>query len=150
MRVLHLAARVADPVLLGLLLAHGSAGAAGLRAVDAQGRVPMEYAWYGAARALKELGVEGFENINRCWVRFDEKAHAVLNSNTLAQYVVAAIAPDFLVPMGEQTGETDRLAFNPQTMAEIVEGFLRTHIPRNEPRLGARRWRRSRPPCWPR
>ncbi|MCA9544704.1 MAG: lamin tail domain-containing protein [Myxococcales bacterium] len=59
-----------------------------------------------------------------------------LNGNTLAQYVTATMAPDALRPLSELTGETDRLAFRPQTMAEIVEGFLRTHIPRSDPRLG--------------
>ncbi len=59
-----------------------------------------------------------------------------LNGNTLARYVDAAVAPEWLVPLSDLTGETDRLAFRPQTMAEIVEGFLRTHIPRSDPRLG--------------
>lgn len=61
-----------------------------------------------------------------------------LNRNKFARYVDAAMAPDDLEPLPAYGGaeEAAKLAFRPQTMAEIVEGFLATHIPRRDPRLG--------------
>jgi hypothetical protein len=59
-----------------------------------------------------------------------------LNDNVYAKYVEATMAPGSLKSMAEITGESDRLAFRPQTMAEIVAGFLATHIPRADERLG--------------
>ncbi|MBU1430362.1 lamin tail domain-containing protein [Myxococcota bacterium] len=63
------------------------------------------------------------------------------NDNSYAQYVKAAIAPEDLRPLptyagAAQADEEARLAFRPLTMPEIVEGFLKTHIPRNDARLG--------------
>jgi len=64
-----------------------------------------------------------------------------MNSNSLARYVEATMAPETLLPLPEYGGslqaqEDEKLAFRPLTMVEIVEGFLKTHIPRNDPRLG--------------
>jgi len=64
-----------------------------------------------------------------------------MNSNDLAHYVDATLAPDSLQPLPEYAGdlkaeESQKLAFRPLTMVEIVEGFLKTHIPRNDERLG--------------
>jgi len=64
-----------------------------------------------------------------------------MNSNGLARHVEAALAPATLLPLPEYAGdrqaeESDKLAFRPLTMVEIVEGFLKTHIPRNDERLG--------------
>ena len=61
-----------------------------------------------------------------------------LNRNPLAAHVTGTMAPDSLKPMAEYGApeEQSKLAFRPLTMAEIVEGFLKTHIPRNDPRLG--------------
>ncbi len=61
-----------------------------------------------------------------------------LNDNHLAKFVEVTAAPADLKPLPSygDAGEATRLAFRPLTMVEIVEGFLKTHIPRNDPRLG--------------
>lgn len=61
-----------------------------------------------------------------------------LNRNPLAAHVNGTMAPDGLQPLAEYGAaeERSKLAFRPLTMAEIVEGFLKTHIPRSDPRLG--------------
>ena len=109
--LLHLATRSSDPHLLAMLLGSGPAGAGCLRAVDVKGRLPMEYAWYGAARALRKLGVRGFENINECWRRFDEKAHAVLADASLAQRSVEVLCFRMLFRAMGNSANAAALAF---------------------------------------
>jgi hypothetical protein len=109
--LLHLAARSSDPHLIATLLGTGPAGGGCLRAVDMKGRLPMEYAWYGAARALQKLGVRGFENINECWRRFDEKAHAVLADAALAQRSVEVLCFRMLFRAMGNSANAAALAF---------------------------------------
>lgn len=62
-----------------------------------------------------------------------------LNSNQYAQYVWATMADEDLKALpayGADAGETEKLGFRPLTIVEIVEGFLKTHLPRQEPALG--------------
>ena len=62
-----------------------------------------------------------------------------LNSNQYAQYVWGTMADEGLRALPEYSpdaGEKDKLGFRPMTIVEIVEGFLKTHLPRNEPALG--------------
>ncbi len=61
-----------------------------------------------------------------------------LNRNPLAAHVDATMAPDTLEPLPSygHADEEAKLAFRPLTMAGIVEGFLKTHIPRSDERLG--------------
>jgi hypothetical protein len=61
-----------------------------------------------------------------------------LNENKRAALVKLALAPEDLQPMPEyapaesQAAERAKLAFSPMTMADIVEQFLRTHVPREQ------------------
>lgn len=63
-------------------------------------------------------------------------AFTEMNDNPRVQMVEAAVAPDDLQPCPEYAPEhvrdelRRRIAFQPMTMADIVEQFLRTHIPR--------------------
>lgn len=62
-----------------------------------------------------------------------------LNQNAYARYVAATMAPSDLKPLpsyASDAAEAEKLAFRPMTVVEIVEGFLKTHLPRNEPALG--------------
>lgn len=62
-----------------------------------------------------------------------------LNSNQYAQYVWATMADEGLRALpsyADDASEKDKLGFRPMTIVEIVEGFLKTHLPRNEPALG--------------
>ncbi len=62
-------------------------------------------------------------------------AFTSLNRNPYVAFVQLALAPEDLqsVPAyADSPEETEKLAFNPMTMSDIVEQFLRLHIPREE------------------
>lgn len=66
-------------------------------------------------------------------------AFTTMNDNALARFVEATMAPADLAPLpsySTDAAEAEKLAFRPLTVVEIVEGFLKTHLPRNEPALG--------------
>ena len=67
----------------------------------------------------------------------EASAFTELNENDLVRYVELTVAPDDLRPVSSyaddpERAESDgrRLAFKPMTMADIVEEFMRTHLPR--------------------
>ncbi len=66
----------------------------------------------------------------------EDSAFITMNSNTRVHMVEAALAPEDLKPCAdyapEQVRESARqkISFQPMTMADIVEQFLRTHVPR--------------------
>src|SRR5690349_1425268 len=63
-------------------------------------------------------------------------AFTELNRNTYARYVDLELAPEDLraaasyAPADRAEVDAQRLAFRPMTMADIIEQFLRTHLPR--------------------
>ncbi len=66
----------------------------------------------------------------------EPSAFTALNDNERARYVEAALAPEWLAPLPEyapaelRDDAMTRLAFQPMTAADIVQQFMRTHIPR--------------------
>jgi len=68
----------------------------------------------------------------------EESAFVRLNDNKRVALVQIGLAPDDLQPMPEYAAaellgaERAKLAFQPMTMADIVEQFLRTHVPREQ------------------
>jgi len=61
---------------------------------------------------------------------------ALDNENKLVALVEMTLAPEDLLaaaeyaPADQQAAEREKIAFKPMTMADIVEQFLRTHVPR--------------------
>jgi hypothetical protein len=68
----------------------------------------------------------------------DPSAFTDRNENNLVSLVKLALAPDELQPIVEyapaniQETERKKLAFQPMTMADIVQQFMRTHVPREQ------------------
>ncbi|MBI3180536.1 MAG: hypothetical protein HYZ28_00075 [Myxococcales bacterium] len=68
----------------------------------------------------------------------DAGAFTRANSNPNVGKISLKLAPDSLRPMTEyappmaREGLKDKLAFQPMTMSDIVEEFMRTHIPREQ------------------
>lgn len=66
----------------------------------------------------------------------EPSAFVEMNDNKRVALVKLALAPEDLYPAPEyapeeiRTEESQRLAFEPMTMADIVDQFLRTHVPR--------------------
>ena len=64
----------------------------------------------------------------------EESAFASMNSNPMIDYVPLTLPSDELKPAYEYAPNPDqlahKLAFKPMTMADIVQQFLRTHVPR--------------------
>jgi|GEM_PF-589272 len=65
----------------------------------------------------------------------EPSAFTDLNDNDEAQWVDVTLAPDNLQPASAYaapgSGAEDKIAFQPMTMADIVVGFMSTHIPRD-------------------
>jgi hypothetical protein len=59
-----------------------------------------------------------------------------MNDNTRVKYVDLTVAPDDLGPAWsyapDAQAESQKLAFKPMTMADIIQHFLRTHVPREQ------------------
>ena len=68
--------------------------------------------------------------------RGESSAFTSLNGNPRARHVLLTVAPDNLAPVSAYapsgSGAENQLAFQPDTMADIVEQFLATHLPRRE------------------
>ncbi len=70
--------------------------------------------------------------------RGEASAFTTLNRNQYARFVRIKIAEDSLgsaasyAPADIRAAEEGKLAFRPMTMSDIVEQFMRTHIPREE------------------
>ncbi len=68
----------------------------------------------------------------------EESAFRAMNANKRVALVEVALAPEDLLPAPEYAPvdlldqERSKLAFQPMTMADILEQFLRTHIPREQ------------------
>lgn len=63
----------------------------------------------------------------------EETTFTTMNDNEYASMVELAIAPEDLESAPAYSGDAadaDRLAFQPMTMADIVEQFMRAHLPR--------------------
>ncbi|MEM6292832.1 MAG: PPC domain-containing protein [Myxococcota bacterium] len=67
--------------------------------------------------------------------RREPSAFTDLNENAEAQWVDVTLAPDSLRPASSYaspgSGAENQIAFQPMTMADIVVGFMATHIPRD-------------------
>ncbi len=64
----------------------------------------------------------------------EASAFTDLNDNDLAALVDATLAPEDLRPAADyapDAADQDKIAFQPMTMADIVESFMATHIPRD-------------------
>jgi len=63
-------------------------------------------------------------------------AFTTMNENSRVKYVELALASEDLRPMPtyapDPTSEGQKLAFKPMTMADILQHFLRTHVPREQ------------------
>lgn len=109
-------------------LAHVSSSAGLHLPLNAKTFVPLvgEDAWKEFARLAKE------HNSGRP-TPFTE-----LNANSFAKHVVLTLADESLdpawsyAPEAIRSAEQQKLAFRPMTMADIVEEFIRTHIPREQ------------------
>jgi len=66
----------------------------------------------------------------------EPSAFTELNDNDKAELVAAVLAPEDLRPAWEYApdamAESAKLAFQPMTMADIIQQFLRTHVPREK------------------
>lgn len=68
----------------------------------------------------------------------DPQAFTTENSNPHIGKVKIGLAPETLMPMTDyapglsRAGLADKLAFQPMTMSDIVEQFMRTHLPREQ------------------
>lgn len=66
----------------------------------------------------------------------EASAFTELNENEYAELVTASLAPEDLKPAYDYApnaaGESQKLAFKPMTMADIIQQFLRTHVPREQ------------------
>lgn len=100
-----------------------------------------------SAGMIAPLNYATFEGLvsEQTWASFEKelKAHNAgessafleMNRNKRVQLVELALAPDDLQSAAsyDPTGQSDKkLAFQPMTMSDIVEQFLRTHIPREQ------------------
>lgn len=66
----------------------------------------------------------------------EASAFTDLNNNPYADLVKASVAPEELKPAYDYSSssaeEARKLAFKPMTMADIIQQFLRTHVPREQ------------------
>jgi hypothetical protein len=65
----------------------------------------------------------------------EASAFTTLNQNQRVKYVELELAPENLKPMPQYSNDgsdAQKLAFVPFTLAEIIQHFLRTHIPREQ------------------
>jgi hypothetical protein len=68
----------------------------------------------------------------------ETSAFSTLNRNTLVRLVKLSLAPEDLAPLSsyaplkERADQARRLAWQPMTMSDIIEHFLRTHVPREQ------------------
>lgn len=64
----------------------------------------------------------------------EESAFTLLNANDQVQYLRFTMPPEDLAAMHTYSPDADalasKLAFKPMTMADVVQQFLRTHVPR--------------------
>lgn len=66
----------------------------------------------------------------------EASAFDTMNDNDRVKYVDLTVAPEELAPAWsyapDPQAESQKLAFKPMTMADIIQHFLRTHVPREQ------------------
>ena len=101
--------------------------------------VPLSHAGLVDGGLVSEATFGRFVALIEAHDRGESTPFTELNDSPHARLVEMTLAPESLKPLPEyssDSSELQRIAFRPLTMVEIVEGFLKTHIPRNDPRLG--------------